>query len=85
MKGKPKKTIDPTKPMSRADQIEFIKQQTKLAKKVAIRPHIAQSEVLAALHDLETEDAKPKARVRNKIRLGIRIWFCLVNVFLKIC
>ena len=39
--------------MSRSEQIEFIKQQTKLAKKIAIRPHIAESEVLAALHDLD--------------------------------
>ena len=58
--------------MSRAEQIEFIKQQTKLAKKVALRPHIAQSEVLAALHDLETEEAKPKARIQKfrKIKLN---------------
>ena len=40
-----KKVLDPSKPMSRQDQIEFIKQQTKLAKKVALRPHIAESEV----------------------------------------
>ena len=56
--------------MSRAEQIEFIKQQTKLAKKVALRPHIAQSEVLAALHELETEEAKPKARIK-KIKKNI--------------
>ena len=60
--------------MTRAEQIEFIKQQTKLAKKVALRPHIAQSEVLAALHELETEEAKPKARIKNKRKYFLR--FC---------
>ena len=38
--------------MSRAEKIEFVKQQTELAKKVALRPHLAESDVLAAILDL---------------------------------
>ena len=44
--------------MTRAEKIEFVKQQTELAKKVALRPHLAESEVLAALLELD-----------NKVRL----------------
>ena len=61
---KSKKVFDPSKPMSRAEQIEFIKHQTKLAKKIALRPHIAESEVLAALHGLN--DDIPVAREPSK-------------------
>lgn len=35
-----------------------------MAKKIAIRPHIAESEVLAALHDLE--NGAPEARGPSK-------------------
>lgn len=66
---KAKKVLDPSKPMSRADQIEFIKQQTKLAKKVALRPHIAESEVLAALHDLN--DDPPVGRQPSKAAVPV--------------
>ena len=59
--------IDPTKPMTRQQQIEFIKQQTRLAKKIAIRPHIAESEVLAALHDLE----QGKLFFRPDVRISV--------------
>lgn len=38
--------------MTRAEKIEFVKQQTELAKKVALRPHLAESDVLAAILDL---------------------------------
>ena len=39
--------------MTRAEKIEFVKQQTELAKKIAIRPHLAESDVLAAILDLD--------------------------------
>lgn len=56
----PKKKIDPTKPMTRAEKIEFVKQQTELAKKVALRPHLAESDVLAAILELDNKSPEPK-------------------------
>jgi adenine C2-methylase RlmN of 23S rRNA A2503 and tRNA A37 len=41
--------------MTRAEKIEFVKQQTELAKKVALRPHLAESDVLAAILELDNK------------------------------
>ena len=69
--------------MTRQQQIEFIKQQTRLAKKIAIRPHIAESEVLAALHDLER--GVPEAKAPSKAAVakddGQITNFCIYSLF----
>ena len=69
--------------MTRQQQIEFIKQQTRLAKKIAIRPHIAESEVLAALHDLER--GIPEAKAPSKAAVakddGQITNFCIYSLF----
>jgi hypothetical protein len=41
--------------MTRAEKIEFVKQQTELAKKIALRPHLAESDVLAAILELDNK------------------------------